>query len=209
MRDLSNRIWEGDIEIIYLEFKGYQNILSKLLKFATDFIELNSIHEEWHFSENQTEILISIKYNKTKIETWVKREGDFFNMEVIALLNFQLKLVSYKYYETDNASDGQIYFICEDELNLLKTQIAVHDNFPLNIVAYNTHKQLTLKNDYAYSLMPILTELISNLDNRPSYYIPKLTIDYIIKTIEIIDWERISNEDIKIDLLYDFIKRPI
>ncbi len=170
MKSLNDRIWCGDFEIVTESEKPYYIFMKNISSIDDNIILMDSIKESW-FRVNDREVNIRINYeSQNQIHIiWTKRHGGILNMDVLLLLNKQLKLTEYK-FECSHQEDS-VYFINNAEKRNLEDKGVVFEQqgslLQFDFVFYNIMMNLDFEeNDFTYEMIAELTENVEEYYNN-------------------------------------------
>lgn len=213
MKTVKERTWSGDLEIVYEESKPYKFLLEKLSSIASPVLQFENIHEEW-FRDANGEIDIQTIYTSAhqSHSFWTERRGDYLNMNVLFLMNLQLKLTKYKFeYSYEQES---VYFINAHEKLKLQDEGVVFEEYEaqqlFDFILYNILEDLNREsNNFTYELIKLLTNELEEYHHRNWSQKTFSNVQDIIRTnlLSKLNFEKTAEMGIEVEKLYAFTEK--
>jgi len=210
MKSIENRIWCGDFEIVNEDNKPYTKLFTALSAMLENDSIISDIKETWNRNGDEIDIKISYLSGDKTYNIRTKRSGDYFNMDVLFLLNTQIKFPGYKF--EGSYTKECIYFINDSEKIKLENEGIVFEeqNFlqQFEFIAYNVaHSLKESAEEFTFYLVNELNDHIEAYYNimsqKRSYKNMQDTIR--LNILEKIDWKRAAESGLRTDNLYKFV----
>jgi len=210
MKLIEQRTWYGDFERVTEDYKPYTKLFTDLSAMLENGSVISDVKETWNRNGEGIDIKISYLSRDKIYDIRTKRSGDYFNMDVLFLLNTQIKFPGYKF--EGSYTKECIYFINDSEKIKLENEGIVFEeqNFlhQFEFIVYNVaHALKENADDFTFYLVNQMNDHIEAYSNimsqKRSYKNMQETIR--LNILEKIDWKKAAESGLRTDKLYNFI----